>query len=468
MRILNVTILILLNYFFAAAQISITLDMVPNNTPMNADIHIAGTFNSWDSGSTDHILTKQQDGTYRIEITPPVGEVKFKFTRGSWASVESTAQGGFVPDRVFNYDGNATELNLQVLGWEDLSSGSGGNSTASSNVAILSDSFFIPQLNRYRKIWIYLPLDYYSSTKSYPVIYMQDGQNLFDIASSFSGEWKVDESLNQLADEGDYGAIVIGIDNGGAYRIEEYSPWIHPSYGGGQGEAYAEFIVATLKPYIDQNYRSLADRDHTGIMGSSLGGLISFYAAIEHQEVFGKAGILSPSFWFSEMAYQHVSQMGKQEDIKFYFVAGSSESEDMIPDMSRMRDSLLAVGFQSSSINFVQHDDGAHSEWYWAREFPDVYEWLCSNEIINSTISAQADYRIKVFPNPTKDSLRFEASLVQEIFGLDIYTMAGKKVLSKQLNLTDELDISSLTPGTYLVHIRHKEQVILTQQLVIK
>lgn len=465
----NITfILFFLSYYVAQAQLTLTLDAVPSNTPASASIYVAGTFNNWDAGNEGYILNLQQDGSYQITFTPTVGELKFKFTRGAWASVETTAQGGFVPDRVLMYDGSPTEVSLQVLGWEDLSGGNGGNSTASANVMLLDEDFYMPQLNRNRRIWIYFPPDYESSDKNYPVIYMHDAQNLFDAATSFSGEWEVDESLNALANAGDYGSIVIGIENGGAARIEEYTPWSHPTYGGGQGDAYVQFIVNTLKPYVDANYRTLPDRANTGIAGSSLGGLISFYAAIEHQDVFGKAGILSPSFWFSEQAYQHVSQTGKEAEVKFYFVAGSNESTDMISDMDRMRDSLLAVGFTSNDIAFVQHADGQHSEWYWAREFPALYAWLCGNQILTTTATTELTYRVKLYPNPANDSLRFEAKPTKKIFRLQVFTLQGERVLDQAVNLSDALDISSLAKGTYIVQIQNKGQVIFTEQLIIR
>src|SRR5690606_36165183 len=144
-----------------------------------------------------------------------------------------------------------------------------------------------------------LPPDYETSAKYYPVLYMHDGQNLFDVRTSFSGEWKVDEHLDSLFLLGDPGCIVVGIDNGGTNRINEYSPWVNPQYGGGQGDQYIEFLIETLKPYIDQNYRTLPDAEHTGIMGSSMGGLISYYGGLTNQNVFGRIGAFSSSFWFS-------------------------------------------------------------------------------------------------------------------------------------------------------------------------
>ncbi|MCB0640824.1 MAG: alpha/beta hydrolase, partial [Phaeodactylibacter sp.] len=174
-------------------------------------------------------------------------------------------------------------------------------------------------------------------------------------------------------------AIVVGIDNGGSHRIDEYSPWVHPSYGGGEGDEYTEFLVYTLKPYIDSHYRTLGDAANTGIIGSSMGGLVSLYAALEFPQVFGKAGIFSPSLWFSEQAFQHVAARGKQQDQKWYLLAGSQEGGNMAANAYRLENLLHKVGFTVSQIALVIKEDGSHSEWFWAREFPDAYIWLFNN-----------------------------------------------------------------------------------------
>ena len=122
-------------------------------------------------------------------------------------------------------------------------------STAATNVSIIQKEFVIPQLNtKPYKVWVYLPPNYQTSTKKYPVIYMHDGQNLFDDKTSFIGEWNVDETLNELYKNTGKGFIVVGIENGGEERINEYTPWPHEEYGGGKGSIYIDFIVNTLKP----------------------------------------------------------------------------------------------------------------------------------------------------------------------------------------------------------------------------
>jgi len=355
------------------AQLTINVTLIPDNTPVGDNIYITGNFNSWDSGNSDYILINNGDGTYYITFTPAIGTLEYKFTRGSWTSVEGNAQGQEIANRTLSYSGSQQAVDVSILSWKNNGSGTG---TAAENVSIIDENFNIPQLNRTRRVWVYLPPGYDTDNKSYPVLYMQDGQNLFDANTSFSGEWEVDESLNEMFDAGDEGVIVIGVDNGGGYRIDEYSPWINAEYGGGEGDEYVNFIVETLKPYIDNNFRTKPDRLNTGIMGSSLGALISFYAAIEHQDIFSKVGVFSPSFWFSDEVYNHVETTGKIYDMNIYMLGGEQESDNLIQKMNDMVTALHNAGFEDSEIKMVTHQDGQHSEWYWRREFPNGYSWL--------------------------------------------------------------------------------------------
>ena len=168
-------------------------------------------------------------------------------------------------------------------------------STATPQVSIMQDAFDMKPLARKRRIWIYLPPEYATSRRAYPVIYMQDGQNLFDNATAFSGEWGIDKYLASLPDE--QNAIVVGIENGSEHRLAEYTPIPHQKLGGGEANAYLDFVAYNLKPYIDSHYRTLADRQNTYLWGSSLGGLLAFWGVVKHPHIFGKIGVFSPAFW---------------------------------------------------------------------------------------------------------------------------------------------------------------------------
>ena len=431
------------------AQLTINLTSIPPKTPPGSNLFIAGNFNSWNPGDVAYQLTDNQNGTYSITFNPSPGTLEFKFTRGSWETVEGTETGGFRPNRTYSYSGTATSIDLNIAGWEDIS----GQHTAAKNVQVLDEDFYIPQLNRSRRIWIYLPPDYNSTSKHYPVLYMQDGQNLFDVFYSFAGEWKIDESMNDQFNEGDYGAIVVGIDNGGGERFDEYSPWYSPNYNaGGDGEAYVSFIINTLKPHIDSTFRTLPGRDFTAIGGSSLGGLISMYAAAEHPDVFSKAGIFSPAFQVTDSCFLQVMQKTFDEDIRVYFVAGHNESSGMIPDILHMQELLLQQGVDQSNVKVVDELDGAHSEWFWAREYPDAYQWLFENIVLANKEPQQK--KINVFPNPATDFLVVESSL--GYFSYKIHSIAGLNMLNGK-STGDRIDISSLPAGVYVLQIVGKE-----------
>ena len=237
------------------------------------------------------------------------------------------------------------------------------------------DSFYMPQLERYRNIWVYLPPDYQTSRKQYPVLYMHDGQNLFEDSTSFIGEWRIDETLDSFYQQGDYGCMVIGIENDGKHRMDEYMPHVHPKYGGGEGDLYIRFIIESLKPYVDSVYRTKPEAVFTGIGGSSLGGLISYYGAMNHPGVFGKTLVMSPSFWVDS---DYVNWLAGGQYPTSYLVAGLHEGEG---DVKAKIDSLHSIWNRHQYSDYIIRypEDGEHSEWFWAREFGPGYQYLFSD-----------------------------------------------------------------------------------------
>lgn len=248
-------------------------------------------------------------------------------------------------------------------------------STAQPNVQVLAP-MTLPGLERQRTVRLYLPPGYAHSNKRYPVLYMHDGQNLFDAATSFLGEWEVDESLNELAKTHRLELIVVGVDNGGDHRLQELAPFDNAEHGKSEGEAYLAFIVDIVKPYIDAHYRTRADREHTGIMGSSLGGLISHYAICRYPQVFGKAGLFSPSYWYTPPIYAFTQAHPPRTDARIYLYAGGKEDEQMVDNMSRMVALLHARGAPARNLSVHVVADAQHNEAAWRREFPRAIEWL--------------------------------------------------------------------------------------------
>jgi len=377
MKRLSFFVAIIYSIHLFQSQVKITVTSLPGNS--NAKIFMASSLNNWNPNDPNFELKKDLSGNYSIEIPEGNGKAEYKFTQGSWETAESDENGNAVANRNFSFSGNSQDIKNQISGWAKPVQ---KKNTASKNVKILSENFSIPQLNATRRIWIYLPPDYENSKKKYPVIYMEDGQNLFNEATSFSGEWKVDETLDGFSKSGKFKAIVVGIDNGGSERLNEYSPWKNEKYGGGKGEFFTEFLVKTLKPYIDKTYRTLPQPQNTAIIGSSMGGLISLYAGVKNPSVFGKIGIFSPAFWFAENDLKKFlnENSNQLKQTKFYFLAGSKESENMVSDINEVVEILKSKDIPEENIKTKFDEEGTHSENYWSKEFPAALIWLFGNK----------------------------------------------------------------------------------------
>ncbi|MEM8894817.1 MAG: alpha/beta hydrolase-fold protein [Bacteroidota bacterium] len=247
-------------------------------------------------------------------------------------------------------------------------------------IRIIEQEYEIPQLRRERRIAALLPHDYETSDLSYPVLYLQDGQNLFDEHAPY-GNWAIDQALSDLSAEGLGDVIVITIDHGGEERINEYSPYYHPRFGRGQGGDYLDFIKFTLKPYVDKTFRVIPDRANTGIGGSSLGGLISLYAGFRESAIFGKMMVFSPSLWVSPKVFYQAQSYLPDQETWLYLYAGGRESSYHIPNVLRLKGALLKRSFDYRHLHFKLNinQEGTHSEMYWREEFPRALKWLYFN-----------------------------------------------------------------------------------------
>jgi predicted alpha/beta superfamily hydrolase len=237
------------------------------------------------------------------------------------------------------------------------------------------DKFASPQLHNSRTLRIFLPASYGENTaKRYPVLYMQDGQNLFDAATSPYGvAWGVGTTINRLVATGVMDeVIVVGIDST-PDRIPEYTPCCDARYGGGKVDAYGAFVVDTVKPFIDKNYRTLASRDNTAIIGSSLGALAAVAIAQRYPDLFSKAAAMSGSFWWNDKAM--VNQLPPRVSVKIYLDAGTKN--DGLAETTLMRDALVRQGYvQGRDLVFYTADGAAHNEAAWAARVEKPLAWL--------------------------------------------------------------------------------------------
>jgi len=380
------TLLLVLFFQYSFSQVTFVVDGIPENTSKESSIFISGDFEEWTGGQEKYKLQQKGD-VFFITIPKQKSTINYKFTNGTWKSVETNSDGLNLENRSYEFVKANDTVKIKIASWTN-SAAIIRNSTATKNVFILSEDFEIPQLNRKRRVWMYLPPNYEMSNESYPVMYMHDGQNIFDAATSFSGEWEVDETLNKLYNQNDLKLIVVGVDNGGVKRLDEYSPWMNEEYGGGEGDAYVDFLVNTLKPYIDDNFRTLPDKENTAIMGSSMGGLISYYAALKYENIFGKAGLFSPALWFSKRSFEYAKTKGILKETKLYFLAGEKEGGDFafneisqtVKGTNTVVELLKEEGFPSENINAKIASDGEHNEKFWRTEFEEAILWLFKKE----------------------------------------------------------------------------------------
>jgi len=368
--------LLSLSAILLKAQYSVRIIVNSIATKPNDAIYLSGNFNDWNPSDNNYKLKPFGGGRLVVvlnDIKP--GSYEYKFTRGDWSKVETTAKGEEIDNRTVIINGD-TSFEISIAGWKDDFPDKPIPNTASANVHLLDSAFFIPQLNRYRRIWVYLPAAYQKEkNKSYPVLYMQDGQNLFnEQTAAFQAEWGIDECLDTLAMQLHKECIVIGIDNDSTKRLNEYNPYDNDKYGKGEGKEYLDFVANTLKPFIDKNYRTLKDANHTFIAGSSMGALISMYALIQYPNVFGGAGIFSPAFWIAPEIYTDVTNAKWQKNFQVYFYAGEKESNRMAIDMQRMFNIIKQKN--CCRIEDVTFPLGQHNEKYWRNEFDDFYKWL--------------------------------------------------------------------------------------------
>ncbi len=365
-------------FFVSTATAQFNLKIVVSNhaKPHGDDaVFVAGNFNNWNPGDGKYKLEKK-DGKLFLELNNLAASMlEFKFTRGTWSSVAASNTGADLQNNLINLASDST-VYFDISAWKDDFAQQQKKHTASLNVRVIDTAFYMPQLERSRKISIYLPAGYEKSTRRYPVIYLQDGQNVFDEFSAGFGEWGVDECLDSLIGKGKEACIVVAIDNG-PKRLTEYNPFYFERFGDGEGEAYVEFLVATLKPFIDFGFKTLPDKENTVIAGSSMGGLISYYAFLKYPLVFGKAGVFSPAFWTADSIYQMTDSLGSKTTGMAFFYMGGQEGSQYLADMLKVSDKL---GNTSKGYSYVVVDpEGRHNEQAWRKWFAEFYQWIVND-----------------------------------------------------------------------------------------
>ena len=267
----------------------------------------------------------------------------------------------------------------------------GGASRVAGTVKVMRGVRSVELANT-RDILVYLPPSYPTANRTYSTLYMHDGQNLFDEATSFAGEWRVDEALEEMAHDG-IEAIVVGVPNTGANRLQEYSPFVDERFGGGRAADYVKFIVETVKPLVDSAFRTTGEREGTATIGSSMGGLISLYAFFERPDVFGAVGAVSPSVGFARGALIDYLERARFAGGRIYMDVGTHEGRPRDRDpldlrqrpaayvqlVRKARDLLIRKGFREGrDLLYVEEEGALHNEAAWAARLPRILRFLLS------------------------------------------------------------------------------------------
>ena len=340
-------------------------------------VYVAGNFNDWNPGDPHYALRFVGSGRYSIELPldpQQFPELEYKYTRGSWDSVEIDTWGNYTDNRRLSLTpGRRLQVDT-VPHW--LINGSPYRPESLPRAEVLHEAFEIPQLIRTRRISVLLPADYHATDRRYPVLYLQDGQNLFDDYAPY-GSWGLRKRLAFMRDKGLGELIVIAIDHAESERMSEFTPSFRTRLGRGQGKQYVRFLADTLKPYVDRHFRTRPDRAHTGIGGSSLGGLISIYAGLMYPEVYSKLMIFSPSLWVMPNIPVHLIQFSAEFHGRIYLYGGAAESKTMVPNLERFR-RRLSQQLPDNDITWELSIDpeGQHNEARWGKEFPRAANWL--------------------------------------------------------------------------------------------
>lgn len=236
-------------------------------------------------------------------------------------------------------------------------------------------------LSNAREITIYLPAGYDDrDDRRYPVLYMQDGQNLFDAERAYipGQHWKLKEAADHAIGERTAAPmIIVGVDHAGSGRLDEYTPVKDDQHnGGGRADDYARMLVEELKPLIDSRYRTLTDPDHTAIAGSSLGGLVSLHAVLTRRDVFGRAAAMSPSVWWGQRAILNTVEAYDGPPPRLWADTGGREGMEALQNARELRDRLAAKGWGVESLRYYEDRRADHSERAWERRVRSVLEFL--------------------------------------------------------------------------------------------
>jgi predicted alpha/beta superfamily hydrolase len=365
-----------------------------------AQIYVCSSADGWQPAG--RLLERVAPGIYAATLRFPPGRLEYKFTRTpSWTAVEKAADGSELPNRILEVASNLAEQVVLhvVLRWADRPppadvrleiSGAAGPAPTSRPRTIQGDvrihnAVRSPQLDNERPVLVWLPPGYdHEPTRRYPVLYLYDGQNVFDAATAFAGvEWQADETAARLIAERKIPPlIIVGVGNS-PQRMDECTPARDARHGGGRADEYLAFLRETLKPLIDRTYRTQPEREHTAIAGSSLGGLLALYASFRCPETFGRVAALAPTLsWADGAVVDFVRAQRATRPLRLWIDVDTGATEDAPPDAIVVQARRLKALFAESGLpvgdefHYEEIPGGRHHESDWAARFDRVLTFL--------------------------------------------------------------------------------------------
>lgn len=360
----------------------------PTRTPAGSALQLSGdqaAFGNWSgSGLT---LTRGEDGLWRGSLTLPAGTAfEFKVTRGSWETVEKDAAGGEIGNRRATATGGDDTVRVEVAAWRDATEKPVAREHTITGT-LKKYELFASKHVASRDILVWLPPGYErDTTKRYPVVYFHDGQNVFDGATSFipGQEWRADEAADGLIRAHRIPPVIlVGIPNTSS-RVDEYTWENGGPRGGGKSPDYLRFMTEELMPWVNANYRTLTDRAHTGIIGSSLGGLVSLDGAMTYPDRFGLVGCVSPAVWWADTAIVGRARAMKRTPLRTWVDIGTAEATApatgvrvWLDNARQLRDALVARGLrEGKDLHYEEVEGAAHNEAAWAARISRILEYL--------------------------------------------------------------------------------------------
>ncbi|MBZ9611645.1 alpha/beta hydrolase [Rheinheimera maricola] len=368
------------------AVASLTIKVTPPaDYSASETIHLVGSFNDWAlEGDQAYPLSTDKG---ELSTTIPVTEKNVFFTlvkNKNWQLMPANEMAKSQCIYLHQATGDDAEMAVHIPLWTGDKPLKTAEPSLSGNIVQHKD-FTLPQFARSSDIDVYLPKSYqHNPDKTYPVLYMLDGQNIFNAQSAHSDEWRIDELLEQLTAAGTLDEMIVVAVPNSVHRWVEYNPWDFKDRDGkaaqGQGELTIRSIKDTLKPFIDSSYRTKPQSANTGLAGSSLGGLMAIYAALAHSDTFGFTAAFSPALAVENMhgknvLFEAIKQQQTIGNSKIYFDMGQMEYGNY-EQIEQLNSLLLKQGFQAENLKLVKDDLGRHCEVDWSRRFPGALKWL--------------------------------------------------------------------------------------------